>query len=117
MVWKSQTANIFFEKHQGKTYSISPFLNSDSVIAFPVQPSTPLDSTPDVIPPEFTPKPALSTANVDSSCPTIKSVNLEESNKGGLKSESIGGFLNCQKKVLKNILNYYILYVAMIKCW
>jgi hypothetical protein len=32
-------------------------------------------------------------------------------------SESIGGFLHCQKEVLKPILNYYILYVAMIKCW
>ena len=68
-----------------------------------MQPSTPLDSTPDVIPPEFTPNPALSTANVDSSCPTIKSVNLEESNKGGLKSESIfGWFLHCQKKGAEN---------------
>ena len=75
---RHQTANISFKKHQEKTYSISPFLNSGSVIAFPVQPLTLLDSTPEVIPPAFTPNLALSTANVDSSCPTIKSVNLEE---------------------------------------
>ena len=92
MVLKSQTANISFKKHQDKTYSISPLLNSGSVIAFPAQPLTPrLDSTPEVIPPAFSPNPALSTANVDSSCPTIKSVNLEESNKGGLKSEFCHG--------------------------
>ena len=63
-------------------------MNTDSVIAFPVQPPTPSDSTPEVIPPEFkSPNPALFTANVDSSCPTIKSENLEEFNKGGLKSK------------------------------
>ena len=66
MVLKSHTANISFKKHQDKTYSISPFLNSGSVIAFPVQPLTPLDLTPEVIPPAFTPNLALSTANVDS---------------------------------------------------
>ena len=57
---------ISFKKHQDKTYSISPFLNSGSVIAFPVQPLTPLDWTPEAIPPAFTADPALSTANVDS---------------------------------------------------
>ena len=71
-------------------------MNTDSVIAFPVQPPTPSDSTPEVIPPEFkSPNPALFTANVDSSCPTIKSENLEEFNIGGLNSERIGGFLHC----------------------
>ena len=65
-------------------------MNTDSVIAFPVQPPTPSDSTPEAIPPEFkSPNPALFTANVDSSCPTIKSENFEEFDKGGLNPKMI----------------------------
>ena len=37
--------------------------------------------------------------------------------KGGLKSESAGGFSIAQPISQKAILNYYILYAAMIKFW
>ena len=60
---------------------MSPLLNFGVMMSFPVQPVTPPELIPSVIPPAFIPTPAWPTSNVDSSCPTTKSVNLEESNR------------------------------------
>ena len=77
---------------------MSPLLNGGVITTFPVQPLTPSELIASITPPAFSPAPAWPTSNLDSSCPTIKSVNLEESNR---MNSSLSTTTNMDRQLLR----------------